>query len=661
MQGAELFKKNLSALESRDPHTAERLKNLSYDRTPYRSLISKSGLPILEITRGGRRVCIGSRVDPVREASRLAASSLEGSEQLVQIFGMGLGYILEELIRIHPDALYLVVEPDIELFAEIVRTRDLSPHLRAGNVVLLVEAPAVDLDEYAPNPSASNMKQIVLRPYRTLFGEQAHEAERAFHASLEGKRINTATLKRFDRLWTKNTFKNAYEFFTLRGIEDLRNTCTGHAALVIAAGPSVECQIPLLRRVLDRIIVIAVDTAVKPLLRHGMVPDFIVTVDPQLINSRHLSAMDLDPESSTGEAAPFLVADPAVYPTVLRTCSIPTVLTSSVFSPGRIIEKFSGVKGSIAAGGSVATAAFDLARVLGADPVFLTGLDLSYSLGKTHISGSLADHYIEAHAYRLRPRLTYTVHSLRSGHPSITADRNGSPVITDRRMLLYRSWFELQMREERRQVYNLTEGGLAIEGMRDASSQTLDQCLSRDADSKTRLMRRILSLAEPRAVDCRQIEAFLDYLKDTERQLARLERIHEEAIEKVRILHRDTGPGTEPDTGSVSGSRSDTGPGPRTGGPGFATRELSDLEKRMLAFAEPNRLISMVMQASISRVLGGAKAKSMHDALESSLELYTAMREAARFLTGLIRTTETLMERKEHARKEHARKEHGSG
>ena len=99
----------------------------------------------------------------------------------------------------------------------------------------------------------------------------------------------------------------------------------------------------------------------------------------------------LDSYCHNGEGLPVLVADPAVYPSTLRNYKGPLVLTSSVFSPGKIIESFAGPKGDIAAGGSVSVSAFDLARIIGADPIILLGLDLSYSGGKPHFSGSFME------------------------------------------------------------------------------------------------------------------------------------------------------------------------------------------------------------------------------------------------------------------------------
>jgi len=208
MESPDIYSSNIEALKQINPLSARRLETLQYDSGPYRRVNSRSGLPILKVSRENRITYLCSKADPQREAERLVHSYLDGTEQLVVLFGMGLGYHLQEMLRMNSGAQYVIVEPDLELFAEILKTRDLSDILLSNNITLLIEPRGIDLDELSPHPSAVNIRQVVLRPYRTLYETEAHKAVKDFQAYVNGKRINIATLRRFDRLWTKNTFIN---------------------------------------------------------------------------------------------------------------------------------------------------------------------------------------------------------------------------------------------------------------------------------------------------------------------------------------------------------------------------------------------------------------------------------------------------------------------
>ena len=50
-------------------------------------------------------------------------------------------------------------------------------------------------------------------------------------------------------------------------------------AFVVSAGPSLNKNIKELRRAKNKSFIIAVDTAVKPLLQEGIVPDMFATLD----------------------------------------------------------------------------------------------------------------------------------------------------------------------------------------------------------------------------------------------------------------------------------------------------------------------------------------------------------------------------------------------
>jgi hypothetical protein len=611
MSDESFFERNLAAIRTTDPESAERIRALRYDSGLYRRIRAKNGLPVLEVLKEGRRVSVGSRTDPRLEAARLARAALDGTEQLIVLLGIGSGYLLEEARGANPDARIVIIEPELCLFAEIMKTWDLTSFLGGEQVVLLLEPDSIDFDELVPHPSVGNVRLVISRPYRALFQEKVHRIERDFQSYVNGKRINITTLKRFDRLWTKNIFKNCAHFFTLPGVEALRDGVRGFPAVILAAGPSQEAQLPLLEELQDRVILIAVDTAAQPLMQRHIVPDFIVTVDPQYINSHYVARMETycDPA-----ACPVLVADPAVYPTVLRMYPGPMVLTSSVFSPGKVIERFSGVKGSIAAGGSVATAAFDLGRILGAEPLFMLGLDLSYGMGKTHLSGSLVERYLLTRMNRFSPLLSHTLRYMRGGEAVPLKDKRGGTVFTDRRMLLYRSWFEHQMRTEKRKICNITAGGLSIEGMPDEPAERLGEYTRVDTALKKRaLMDRIRSFISKASLNRAGVEDFTRYLGDTAEQLGRLQEIQKRAMELTEaLLH----------------SPSDTDWG-----------ELGDLDARLLSFEEPNRLISMVMQASIHQVLSRRRVDDRREALEISRELYKAMSEATFFIAGLVKVS----------------------
>jgi hypothetical protein len=186
-------------------------------------------------------------------------------------------------------------------------------------------------------------------------------------------------------------------------------------------------------------------------------PDFTVVVDPQFWNARHLDR--------AGAAKTCLIAESAVYPPVLREPFARTFLCSSLFPLGRFIEDRIESKGSLGAGGSVATTAWDFARTLGARSIWIAGLDLSFPNLKTHFRGALFETRSLSASHRFTPAETFSAQSLREGRPFRVPSAAGGEVLTDKRLSLYSSWFENQFRlYPAIQNHSLSPDGMAIPG-----------------------------------------------------------------------------------------------------------------------------------------------------------------------------------------------------
>ncbi|MFW6182139.1 MAG: 6-hydroxymethylpterin diphosphokinase MptE-like protein, partial [Spirochaetota bacterium] len=338
----ELLVKNLRILEERHPRVHRQVLSRPGAGGPGgpRVLAAASGAPTLEAGRGDKRFLLHSRSDPAREARRLAETLLSGDEDLVAVGGMGLGYLPEAVLARCTRARVVVGEPDIDVLVKALETRDLSPVLGDDRTALVLDWGGGELGEdswsWETVTGGSPPRQarfVSTRGYRLLYGGPLQRWESSLLDYQRRNRINTATLDRFDRLWTRNTFRNAHLFFTLQGVGALQGVLGGVPAVVLGAGPSLECCVDLLREARREVVLIASDTVLLPLLRWGILPDFVVTVDPQYVNSLSLcAARPLLAETAREDRAPLLVADPAVHPASLRRYPGIRVLTSSVFA-----------------------------------------------------------------------------------------------------------------------------------------------------------------------------------------------------------------------------------------------------------------------------------------------------------------------------------------
>lgn len=162
-----------------------------------------------------------------------------------------------------------------------------------------------------------------------------------------------------------------------RDVAELFATRPGEEIFVIATGPSLEQHFNRLRAIREqaqRPLFVCVDTAYRPLMKHGIRPDLVVTIDHR-ISQQHLPA-----EESAGIG---LVYMPLIDPQVLLAWLGPRYAGYSA-SPIYARQRKVLDRGMLQVSGSVIHPALDLALKMGAGRITLFGADFAFPMNKTH-------------------------------------------------------------------------------------------------------------------------------------------------------------------------------------------------------------------------------------------------------------------------------------
>ncbi len=452
--------RNLQALYARQPDLQDKkleeippLPGFEIHRTP-------SGLPTATLQGS----YLHSRYDPAREARRIVEREAGTETTAAVLFGFGLGYLAEAFAERHPGKPVVVVEKQRSLFAQALGSRDLGKLLSLANVFWYIdEQPEAIMMGIDTLP----LRRLCVLKLRSLLGSEAPyygRVEALLRSLFDKREVNINTLDRFGKLWIRNLLANLELFTDIPGINLGRGRFAGIPALVLAAGPSLDAVLPHLERLHRRMLVVAVDTSFRLCLQRGLQPDFLVTVDPQYWNSRHLDRLSI--------GAAILVSESSAHPRIFRLLNRSrdcAFFVSSFFPLGRYLERIIGEKGSIGAGGSVATTAWDLSRYLGSRPIYLAGLDLGFPGRRTHASGAFFEETMHTLSCRFQPVEQMSFSYLYQAGPSLLPNYEGGATLTDRRMLIYKWWFENQMKQQERingpATCNLSAGAVRIEGM----------------------------------------------------------------------------------------------------------------------------------------------------------------------------------------------------
>jgi hypothetical protein len=584
----DLLSKNIELLSKGRPGLAVLLS----ESKPDPELVCEDtsvGLPTLRYQ--GRH--IHSRRDPSAEARRLAEHRDPAS--CFVVLGFGLGYHCEALLERFPDAQVLVVLKSVERFRRALELRDLSLLLTEARVQFLL-APKVGEMAMLLGPYEHMSIHTVPLLGITRDDDYFASIDRAVAAYLERRTINLNTLRRFGRRWVRNLIANLPEIGRALGVETAYGAFAGVPALVLAAGPSLDEVLPLLGELSRRCVVIAVDTALPRIRSLGIDPDIAVVVDPQYWNSRHLDRLRFD--------RTILVSESSTHPRVFRAFSSTPLLSSSLFPLGEYVERFLGGFGKLGAGGSVTTTAWDLARVLGCSPILLGGMDLGFPHRRTHCHGSFFEERAHTLSTRLLPGEQRAFAYLRDGGPFPVRANDGSLVTTDRRMQLYRWWFENQAQiYPETETVNLSAGGVAIEGIPYRTSEEFRTLVER-RPAIDRVVRSLLRRRKPGRGLPGRLQKGLKAL------LGELERIDTDLSRTVSMLKE------APSNGVLSPS---------------VSRELDEIDRRILE--NPNREIVafLALDEAQSVIALGESPEAPKEAQARALRLYESLLDSVRY------------------------------
>ncbi len=484
-----IWNNNYSLFKTRFPQLAEMLPPPPKEPEKLIEAIwttspSKSGA--LTASEGGLR--LHSAYNPVREAAgAVAGAGLEDKSTAV-FYGFGLGYHLVECARLFPSKKLIIIEPDICRFYAALCILDWTEVFKLENLVIAVCCPEDQILHLIEDTSkiggigadcSGGIDDTVffdIAPFTAHASAYFENIRTIIKRNKQKNEINAATLKKFGKLWCRNSLANIMQFADCPGVSVLENKAklskeSALPFLICGAGPSLERVLPQMKELADRAIVVCVETALHALQRAGLHPDFILLTDPQFWAYRHIAGLSA-PQS-------ILVTEVSAYPAVFRFPCRSILLCKSQFPVGSWFEEqLSLVPGDLGTGGSVASCAWNFACLCGATEIYTAGLDFAFPSGQTHIKGSSAEQTHHTISNRLAGVEKFTASTLHSANVQGGTDYKGGPVLTDSRMKIFAWWFESRLAAcPDTHTYTLCPEGLNVPGITPAP---VSQSLSKD-------------------------------------------------------------------------------------------------------------------------------------------------------------------------------------
>lgn len=460
--GNDCFLSNMRALWRVDPVLAYRVDAVD-DENRFTLEPTRSGhFTARARTDGGGFVHLHSRFEPLMEAQRLVDAVDIGESHCFIVQGMGLGYHLRALHeRLDDQALIICCEPSLELVSTALSCNDLSDILATGRLVIMVDDDKARLHKRLSSHSALMMlgMKYLRHAASVKLAPRLHERLAQLLSEFATyTRMSIMTLVSNSQITCKNVAMNLCNYVTTPPIDMLSNRFAGCPAVVIAAGPSLHRNIDKLAALKGKAVLIAVQTALKPLLQRGVVPDFVTSLDYHEMSRKYFEGVEQLEHV-------HLVAEPKATWHVIDDYPGPVSLVHSEWATLILGEEL-GRRGGLKAGATVAHLAFYLAAYMGCDPIIFVGQDLAYTGHVFYAPGVEIHRAWRSELNRFSTMEMKEWERIVRNRPILRTvqGQSGQTLYTDELLFTYLEQFEKDIAATNARVINAGSGGASIGG-----------------------------------------------------------------------------------------------------------------------------------------------------------------------------------------------------
>ena len=390
----EIFEKNLEVLEKYYPgmnRLIEKAKEDLVSKLEVIEEVSYTGEKILKIKKNEKTLFLNGKRDTT-EPAQMWVKTLGKLERNAPVLLVGVGNpsYLKELVEQTDNRIAVIVyEPSLQIFLKFLEMVDIEKWMEKHLIVFWIDS-LEDMDgahikevlaKILTYEMLEYSKTFVLPNYEKLFPDKVVEFVKICKDIAFSELMLFNTRNAFSVVMVKNLFSNA------------RYLCDGYKTtqipqvipqdmpgIVVAAGPSLNKNIHELKKAKGKAFIVAVDTAVKPLLQAGIMPDMFAIIDG-------LKPLELV-QREEARNIPLLTMLNAASEVLEYHTGMKIFYNQGYQFAERIFLKSGHPIGDVPGGGSVATHVFSFLCKIGLKTIILVGQDLAFTGNKSHADGT---------------------------------------------------------------------------------------------------------------------------------------------------------------------------------------------------------------------------------------------------------------------------------
>ena len=344
----------------------------------------KSNLEICKTQEGEynlvyRGCCLHSQKGAIKEAKDIASKVNEEENSIRVIFGLGLGYVVEEISNKIKKSKIIVYEPALEIIHYVLSIAKIDS-LYKDNVFLCNDKETLAEYVLENTDNKSKMKLIYTKSYKEIFPNEFNEILQTIQTSQGQHSANVNTVIKKAPQALNNTYANLKKVLNLPYIMQYKDIYKGKTALIISAGPSLKDNIETIKNNKDKFVIFCVNVAMEYVINSGIEPDFIIDIEAAGADYQY---KDIDISNS------YLILEPFSHYLKydIQAKKVITYISKNNFLNGWLRSGLE-IDDNLETMGTVSYTALDCAYIMGFDKIILIGQDLAYKDGQCYAKGS---------------------------------------------------------------------------------------------------------------------------------------------------------------------------------------------------------------------------------------------------------------------------------
>lgn len=371
----DFLEKNLTELIKVNPDLVEKIiEHQITDMSKYKLAYSKCDDINLYIDD----IPVHDTVDPVGESLDIWQRCPEKGKDVVRvIYGMGLGYLFKRVVK-EAEKKILVYEPDMDILRIALEIVDFGDILSRPQIKIVQDKFYLKTEIESISSRDDNASVFFLQYHKNMHSDALMDFVKDVETITNVIQTGFTELKNKSKNWARCISQNLKYVAANEELHSLTNSFENKPAVIVSAGPSLKASIEHIKKYRDNIVVVAVGMALKALLKENIRPDFCI-----IIESANACAFTLDGLDLKGINFIFPAeVNPSIYQ--FEFDRVFNYYTENLFTSDWV-QSFSGVSClDYINRGTVSIAAFWTAKILGCNPLILTGQDLAYVGGKCY-------------------------------------------------------------------------------------------------------------------------------------------------------------------------------------------------------------------------------------------------------------------------------------